>query len=172
MMAFRIFTIPIRSSDNAIEELNRFMANHKVLSIDRRWVEQGSDSYWTLFVDYWESVGTGAGAGSASNTAPRARVDYQVLLSAEDFAVFLRLRNWRKETAQKLSVPVYTIFTNEQLAQLIRKRAQTKSDMESVLGVGDSRIGKYAEGVLAVLLTCWSERNETTSGSVAPIPGS
>ena len=50
-MAFRFFTVPIQNAEQAEAELNGFLRSHKVLSIDRRWVEQGSTSFWTFGVD-------------------------------------------------------------------------------------------------------------------------
>ena len=29
-----------------IEELNAFLRSHKVLTVDRRWVEEGAGSFW------------------------------------------------------------------------------------------------------------------------------
>jgi hypothetical protein len=33
-------------------------------------------------------------------------------------------------------VPVYTIFTNEQLAQMVKARAAAKGDLEKIAGLG------------------------------------
>jgi hypothetical protein len=44
-MAFQIFTVPIRDPVAAQQELNSFLQAHKVLSVDRRWVDQGPDSF-------------------------------------------------------------------------------------------------------------------------------
>jgi len=73
------------------------------------------------------------------------------VLSPDDFAVFARLRDLRKEIAKEEAVPVYTIFTNEQLATLVTARARSKADLEKVAGVGDARIEKYGERFLAAL---------------------
>ena len=32
-----------------------FLRSHRVLAVDRRWVEQGSESFWSFCVDYLES---------------------------------------------------------------------------------------------------------------------
>ena len=87
----------------------------------------------------------------------RGKVDYREVLSPEDFAVFARLRQARKEIAQAEAVPVYTVFTNEQLAQMVQSRATTRAALEKVAGVGDARIGKYGERVLEILRRQWSE---------------
>jgi hypothetical protein len=54
-MAFRFFTIPIRDPEPAQTELNSFLQSHNILSIDRRWVDQGTESFWTCCVDYHAS---------------------------------------------------------------------------------------------------------------------
>jgi len=43
----------------------------------------------------------------------RGENSYREVLSPEDFALFVKLRDWRKQAAEKEAVPVYTIFTNE-----------------------------------------------------------
>ena len=43
-------------------------------------------------------------------------VDYREVLKPEEFEMFSRLREWRKALAEKEGVPVYTLLTNEQLA--------------------------------------------------------
>ena len=48
------------------------------------------------------------------------KVDYKEILTPEQFAVFARLRELRKEIASREAVPVYTIFTNEQLSQMVQ----------------------------------------------------
>ncbi|MFI5387938.1 MAG: HRDC domain-containing protein, partial [Fimbriimonadales bacterium] len=77
-------------------------------------------------------------------TWKRNRTNYREVLDAEDFAVFAKLREIRKAIAQAEGVPVYTIFTNEQLAQIVQARASTESALEQVVGVGDGRTGPTA----------------------------
>jgi superfamily II DNA helicase RecQ len=110
-----------------------------VLSIDRRWVEQGATSFWTFCVDYLD----GEAIGSAGDRGVRGKVDYKEVLSPDEFTVFAKLRGARKEIAQAEAVPVYTIFTNEQLAQMVKARAATKGDLEKIAGLEDGRIEKY-----------------------------
>jgi hypothetical protein len=39
-MPLKFFTIPVRDTDQAEEELNGFLCSHRVLAVDRRWVER------------------------------------------------------------------------------------------------------------------------------------
>jgi len=55
-MAFKFLVVPARDSANAEQELNRFLASHKVLSIDRELIDQGMNSFWAICVDYLNST--------------------------------------------------------------------------------------------------------------------
>src|SRR4051812_27975392 len=138
-MAFRFFTVPIQDSGGAQEELNAFLRSHKILSVDRRWVEQGASSFWSCCIDYLEGAPAEGGYRGGRGLAGRTNVDYRETLKPEDFAVFARLRDLRKEIAQAEGVPVSTIFTNEQLAQMVQTRSTTKAALEKIAGVGDAR---------------------------------
>ena len=137
-MAFKLFTISIHDSGQSEAELNGFLRSHKVLSVDRRWVEQGSASFWTFCVDYLEPASAGTADGRQG--VQRGKVDYKEVLKPEEFAVFARLREVRKEMAQGEGVPVYTIFNNEQLAHMVQARASDRAALEKIAGVGDARI--------------------------------
>jgi superfamily II DNA helicase RecQ len=149
-MAYRVFIVPIHDEGWATAELNGFLRSHRVLAVDRRWVERGSNSFWSFCVDYLES-GSSTTFSKNNGGVGRSKVDYREVLSPEDFAVFARLRQIRQDIAQKEAVPVYTVFTNEQLAQMVKGRVTTKTALEKIAGLGDARIEKYGERVLEVL---------------------
>jgi len=157
-MAFKFFIVPIQGVNQAEAELNGFLRSHKVLDVERRWVEQGSSSFWSFCIDYLDGQPNDAGGDRTGGA--RNRVDYKEVLSPEEFVIFARLRDVRKEIAQRDAVPVYTIFTNEQLAQMVQARATTKADLEKVAGVGDARIEKYGPPMLQVLAESWKTNNE------------
>jgi superfamily II DNA helicase RecQ len=168
-MAYRVFVVPVRDEGSATTELNGFLRSRRVLSVDRRWVEQGSESFWSFCVDYLESGGgAGGGASPGRNGTNRGKVDYREVLKPEDFAVFARLRQARKEIAQAEAVPVYTIFTNEQLAQMVQSRATTKAALEKIAGVGDARIEKYGARMLELLRTQWGPGGNGTDAAGQP----
>jgi superfamily II DNA helicase RecQ len=149
-MAYRFFQVPVRNSGAAEEELNRFLRGHRVLSVDRRWVDLGTESYWSFCVDYLESVQTSApGAHPAGGT--RGKIDYRELLSPEQFAAFVKLRELRQTISKDEAVPVYVIFTNEQIAAMVQKGVASKADLGRIDGVGEARIQKYGDRFLACL---------------------
>ncbi len=168
-MAFKLFTVPIGDSGQAETELNAFLRSRKVLAVDRRWVEQGATSFWCFCVDYLDNALPEAHSGFSRGFSTRAKIDYKDVLTPEQFTVFARLRDLRKEIAQAEAIPVYTIFTNEQLAQMVQQKAVTRAALEKVAGVGDARVEKYGPRILEVLAAAWPVNGHEASG---PSPGS
>lgn len=152
-MGLRFFTIPVRSADEAQAELNAFLHSKKVLAVERRWVDLGENSFWSVVVDYLEG---GSPSSSRGRGDGRGKIDYREVLNEADFAVFAKLRDLRKQMAESEAVPVYTVFTNEQLAEMVKTRAASKSALEKIAGVGDARIEKYGAKVLDFLKTQWN----------------
>jgi superfamily II DNA helicase RecQ len=148
-MPFRVFQVPIRNNAPFEDRLNRFLASHSVLHVDRRFIDSGDNSCWVFCVDYVEP--RESAARPPEQSSPRGRVDYRERLSADQFVLFSQLREWRKTRAQSEGVPVYTLFTNEQLAQIVLANVATTAALETVVGIGDARIAKYGGDVLQVL---------------------
>ena len=167
-MAVQFFTVPIQDDGSAADELNGFLQSHRVLAVERRWVDQGPNSLWMFCVDYLEHSAKKSKGGGASG---RSKVDYKDILNPEDFAVFAKLRDLRKQMAQEEAVPVYTIFTNEQLAKMVQTRTTAKADLEKITGVGDARIEKYGARVLDFLKQQWGQVDEASGQVVQPDPG-
>lgn len=147
-MQLKVFAVPAQGGEEAVEEVNRFLRSHRVLSIEKRMVEQGG--YWSFCVEYLERVGEGGGT-MADRT--KRGLDYKEILSAEDFAVFAKLRDLRKAMAEKEGVPPYAVFTNEQLAALVTGKVDSREGMAKIDGIGSARIEKYAAAFLEALQT-------------------
>ena len=128
-----------------MEEVNAFLRAHRILSADRHFVQDGANSFWAICVSYLGDANRPLAPGK------RSKVDYREVLSEADFAVFAKLRNLRKELAEKEGVPAYALFTNEQLAEMVQRRARSLTAMKEIEGVGDARIEKYGAQFLAVL---------------------
>ena len=124
--------------------MNSFLRSHRVLAVKKEFVSDGENSFWTFCVEYLES----SPAPPAPGQSGRPKVDYKEVLKPEEFEVFSRLREWRKRVAEKEGVPVYVIFSNEQLAEMVRKKAGTRAALKEIEGVGDARLEKYGAALL------------------------
>ena len=166
-MQLSFFAIPARGDAGLQEDLNRFLRSRRVLTVHREFVAQGENSFWALAVEYLEGAApSGPGAGDGRGGKPR--VDYKEVLSPEDFALFARLRDWRKAAAEREGVPVYAVLTNEQLAGIAAKRPDSLAGLKEIEGLGDAKAGKYGAEVLAVVAL----PNSKNPDGVEPVPPS
>jgi superfamily II DNA helicase RecQ len=144
-MKMRFFLIPVQESDRAAGELNGFLSNHRILSVERHFVADGSNSVWAICVNYLDS------AERSGSQKSGGRVDYREVLSDADFTVFAKLRSLRKTLAERDGVPAYALFTNEQLADMVRQKATSMTALEQISGVGPARTKKYGAAFLEIL---------------------
>jgi len=78
-----------------------------------------------------------------------ARAGFQ----GEDAKVFEALRAWRRETASTAGVPPYVIFHDATLAAIVEAKPADLAALGRVSGIGDAKLKKHGNDVLAVLLT-------------------
>ena len=145
-MQLKLFIVPVKNVTAAEAELNAFLRSHRVLAVKKEFVPDGENSFRTFCVEYLDGVGVGALLSGG-----RPKIDYKEVLKPEEFEVFSRLRDWRKNVAEKEGVPVYAVLTNEQLAQMVQKQVKSKAGLKEIEGVGDARVEKYGEAVLQLL---------------------
>jgi superfamily II DNA helicase RecQ len=153
-MQIKFFSVPIPDGTVMEEELNRFLRAHRVLQVRKELVVLPAGACWAVAVDYLIHTG-----GELPGEVRRDKLDYKMILNEEQFAVFSKLRAARKELAEKEGVPVYAVFTNEQLAAMVQTKAASKSALEKIEGVGAARTAKYGEAMLRVLAPAPAETN-------------
>lgn len=143
-MKYRFFHVSALYPQSGESELNAFCASHRVASVDKALIQNGANSYWSICVGYHEGP-------EKSPAARKGRIDYREVLNEADFAVFVRLRNLRKALAEREGVPAYALFTNEQLAEMVTKRAASLADLQTIDGIGEAKSKKYGETFLTEL---------------------
>jgi superfamily II DNA helicase RecQ len=163
-MKFRFFAIPARSPEAGEQALNAFCAEHRVLSVEKELVADGGESYWAICVCYLEGADSVRGALAGK----RERIDYKAVLSEQDFAVYAELRNLRKSIAEQEGVPAYALFTNEQLAEMVTRRATTLAALGEIEGVGKARLEKYGKLFLAPLERAFAQPQPDGSSESGP----
>ena len=89
--------------------------------------------------------------GNPRTQLSRNRIDYKTILSSDEFTIFSQLRELRKELSQQEGVPVFALFSNEQLAQMVQRRCSSKADLLGIEGIGEAKVEKYSEKLIATL---------------------
>ena len=143
-MKLEFFCISARNPQGETQALNRFCAGRHIIHMDKEFVSMGNQSYWSVCVT-WE--GGGAGVGMKS----RRRVDYKEVLNEQDFAVYVKLRDLRKEISEREGVLPFALFTNEQMALMVQNRVRTLAELGQIPGIGKARLEKYGAAFLQEL---------------------
>lgn len=156
-MRFRLFQFAIPAPEE-LEELNAYLAQHRVVSIQQYMLPNGSGGILVFVVET-------AGDAGEPKSGKRTRVDYRERLSDEEFAAFSRLRDLRKTWADAEGVPVYTVFTNAQLAAIVERRPKTEVDLLAIEGIGEARCAKYGPSILGVIRDLVGQDTEAETDS-------
>ena len=126
------------------DELNAFLKSNRIVNVEKRLLDGERGTGWIFLVEY------GADNKTPSSSAS-PRVDYRDILSEQEYALFDKLRQLRKELAEKQGIPVYAIFTNDHLANMVKNKAATLKAIAALPGVGEARVKQYGEQFLKVL---------------------
>lgn len=149
-MQYKFFSVPavVFGANAAEDELNVFLRSHRILSTQREFVSCGQQSYWCCCVEYIEN---GKAEEERYRSSQREKTDYKKLLSEEEFANFMILRECRKELAEEAAVPAYAIFLDEQLAELAKMGDIQEQSLRKIRRIGEKKIEKYGNRFLSLL---------------------
>ena len=123
------------------DELNDFLRSHRIVNVEKRLIDGERGTGWVFLVEYGID-----GAGKTSNSTQR--IDYREIFNATEYVFFDKLRNLRKELAERSGIPVYAVFTNDQLAAMVKKAPKNAKDLLSIAGIGEARVKQYGEAFL------------------------
>ena len=137
-MNIKIISIPAFPSSEELNELNKFLSSHQIISVEKHFVASPENSFWSFCIKYVNSV-----LSSKTQKSKKSAIDYREVLDAETFSKFSKLREKRKEIAESEGNPVYAIFNNKELADLAKLEKITKDTMLSVKGIGNGKVEKY-----------------------------
>lgn len=146
-MPFRIFTIAFDREKECFfdEELNKFCINKRVKKTDIHFFTESNKAYWTAFIEYDEVI-DGEKPTNTSNLNEPEKLLYQ------------RLKEWRKDRAEKDGVPVYIVSTNGELLDLITKAPKTLESLRALKGFGKKKIEKYGKEIIEIITSFYNTK--------------
>ena len=152
---FVSFFISPFGEKSVTDELNAFLRSHRIVNVEKRLVDGERGTGWLFLIEY----------GTDNNkNAPNSsqRIDYREVFNPVEYAFFDKLRNLRKELAEKSGIPVYAVFTNDQLAAMVKKPPKTEKDLLLIPGIGESRVKQYGEVFLKLCANEEKSKDEKT----------
>jgi superfamily II DNA helicase RecQ len=169
-MKLKFFSINALEPEPDQQALDDFCARHRIVSVDRRFVERGEVCYWSVCVTYLATPVTPSPAKPAQSVNKRAQVDYREILPHEDFLVFSKLRSLRKMISEAEGTPLYAIVSNEQMAEMVTKRITTLTALAEINGIGEAKLEKYGKRFLEVLQLEFPSTPKTDKPNETPTP--
>lgn len=145
-MQVKIINIPLTDTGILQADLNRFLTAHKILEMEQKFFQNEKGGCWTFCIRYIES----AASSQASQFTCKEKIDYKQVLNEQEFAVFSKLRECRKNLAAEDAVPAYAVFTDEELAGIARLPELNVTKLISIKGIGDKKAAKYGERMVAL----------------------
>jgi len=129
------------------DELNAFLRSHRIINVEKRLIDGERGTGWVFLIEY------GSDNNKSTSNSPAHRIDYREVLNPVEYALYDKLRNLRKEIAEKSGIPVYAVFTNDNLASMVKNPQQTLKDLLSISGVGEARVKQYGEAFINLFLS-------------------
>lgn len=142
---YEIVTIPFNSVTKTfnVDDLNAFCINKKVISTKIKFFQDEKHTYWAIFIEY-ETV-LEKNSNEPSGLAEAGKLCYE------------KLRQWRKETAEKEGVPPYVIAKNSQLGIIVKKEIKTLAALKQLNGFGVKKIEKYGKDICGIVKAFYSD---------------
>jgi superfamily II DNA helicase RecQ len=143
-MEIRIFTLPFDPIAESFpdEIIGQFRLNKRIHKLESHFFQQEGRAYWSVAIHYEILVKEDSKGGE---------------LDEQQQLLYTRLREWRKETAEKEGVPVYLIATNQQLVDVIKGKVQTLDSFKGIKGFGKGKIERYGRQMVAKLKSFYEE---------------
>lgn len=79
--------------------------------------------------------------------------------AVKEDGLFERLRQLRKKLAHQEQVPPYVVFADSTLQEISRHLPQNRRELAGIKGIGEHKLNRYAEEVLAVVHQYMTEQN-------------
>jgi len=156
-LQYASFLLPLYADNTEQESLNRFLRGHRVVQTRKELVSTEGISSWAILIEYLDSPEKNSG-----DQQIKSKVDYKEILNAVDFALFSKLREIRKKLAEDNGLPVYAVCTNEQLAEIAKRRPKSLAECMKIEGIGQGKADKYVPALLECIR---KEADENTNSS-------
>lgn len=143
-MQIKLFLIGIAAFEQGNDELNKFLRSKKVVHIASNFVSHEAFCGWAFTVQYLDVI------ENSTSGSSKEKIDYKNVLDQATFEKFSKLRDIRKRLSEEDAVPVYAIFTNEELAEMAKLETLSEQNMLKIQGIGEKKVEKYGRKMIEI----------------------
>lgn len=148
-MPIRLFTIPFSEESQSFHDdlILQFCTNKRIHKIETNFFTRHGLPYWTVAVHYGQILSEEKVQASGGHPSEEWGLDDQ------QKALLIRLKEWRRESAAQVGLPVYMLATNAQLVAAIKNKCMSLEALKLVKGLGKKRIEQYGAGITQIVRT-------------------
>lgn len=130
------------------EEIREFLKDKELISSQDYFFVKNEMPYLVFVLRYYPVPQTDI--ETKSSIKVKKEESWKKSLSEHDMGLFNLLRDWRSQRCKKDGVPPYIVLTNQQLADIVKKRPQNPADLIKIDGIGKGKVDKYGEDILSI----------------------
>lgn len=139
-MNIKVFNIRLdkENCQNDQARMNAFLDSVSVKLTSTNFVTTGTVDFWSAVVFY---------ELKKSDSKSTEIIE----LNEQEKEIFIALKQWRNDLAQKLGWSAFRICHNSHLISIAKSKPQTLDELKSVKSFGESRTLNYGDDILSVL---------------------
>lgn len=118
--------------------MNEFLDSVEVKLTSANLVTNETMNFWSAVVFY------------ESKKEIKSTVDLDELTTAEK-KIYLALKEWRKDLAEKLEWSAFRICHNSHLLAIAKAKPKTFDDLRKIKSFGETRIANYGDDIIYIL---------------------
>ena len=126
------------------QAINAFMDSVSVKKTSTQYVPDTPD-FWSVLVFYEDYNGT------HKKESEKQPAILEADLTEEERTIYAALRLWRKDRATEINLPEFMVCHNATLMNVVKDRPRDLLALSRVKGLGDQKIAKYGDDIVAIL---------------------
>lgn len=130
--------------------VHNFIQDKEVLQIQDHLLVRSEIPYLVLIVKYYPYRSEAEARAPGKDTKEQKQEEWRKEITEADMPLFNRLRDWRSERCKKDGVPPYVVFTNQQLAMIVKQKPQSLAELVQIEGVGKGKSERYGADILQI----------------------
>ncbi len=148
-MLIKIISLPFDSTFGGFNDelVREFLKDKELISFKDYFFVRNDIPYLTFVLSYFPHR---VEVDPKFSTKEKKQEPWREMLSEADMGLFNLLRDWRSQKSKKDGVPPYILFTNQQLAEIVKKRPQSLAELTQIDGIGNGKSQKYGADILDI----------------------
>ena len=147
-MQIKILTLAFEKNIQGFNDelVNKFCLNKLVHKVEAQFFNLNNKFFWTIIIVYEEVV--------------KQKEKIKIPLTESQKLLYQRLREWRRQKAEKLGFPVFLICNNYQLEEIVKNKTNTLEKLKNIKGIGPAKTQQYGKEILEIVKIFYSQKEK------------